>query len=107
MRSGRLRYKFKFQKATTAQNAAGDTTRIWADVVTTFGDIRMAKGSEDNVGDKARSRITHTLLTRHRDDISNLNRIVWNGKVLNIVTVLADNKTNTHSMLIEAIQVNG
>jgi len=102
MKSGRMRHKIAIQAATVSISDHGDAVQKWADVATVFADVRAVKASEDFISDKSFGRITHTIVTRFRDDVSSKNRIMWNGKTLNITSVLPDRRD--HSMMLEAVE---
>lgn len=88
MRAGRLRHRLTFEEATESRDSFGDLQKSWSDFVTVWGAAEPLRGREffdarrENVEAEIRFRI------RHRDDIDEKMRVVWDGRTYDIESLL-------------------
>lgn len=87
--TGRLRHRVTIQKNGQAtRNAYGELEPAsWSTVATVWAAVTPKRGTETTEADQVQERITHEVVTHYRDDVSAAMRLVWNGRVLEVVHV--------------------
>ena len=90
MRAGKLRWRVAFQRRTLSQDAAGATVPSWAPLATVWASVRTPGGFErlQPEIEAMRATLTHQVQVRVGSVTPRpSDRIVWGGRVLEIVSV--------------------
>lgn len=85
VRAGRLRERIQIQRQATATDAAGEPAGAWATVGTAWARVESLRSSEPVVAMKAEGRLTHGVWVRAGFSILPTDRLLWRGRVLEIV----------------------
>ncbi len=86
MRAGKLRCRIEIQLATKAADSAGTLIETWATVASNWwADIQPVRAREFVQGNQVQSDITHTVQMRYFAGFTARHRIVWAGRVFNVV----------------------
>jgi SPP1 family predicted phage head-tail adaptor len=86
MRSGMLRHRINLQTATQTPDAAGQLSPTWS---TTYAnepaEVIETGGGEAVRGQQIDATATHLVRIRYRAGITELMRIVWGTRTLNVI----------------------
>ena len=88
MRAGRMRHRLTIQTVTETQNAVGELTRVWAEAVTVWGQVRPLSGKETLTGEQITADVSHRVFVRYNENIAATARILWGTRVFEINAVL-------------------
>lgn len=106
---GELRERITIERAATADDGAGGETVSWSSYATIWAKVQPVRGREEVRLGRLSSVETYLVVIRHRTDLSELDRVVWRGKTLNIRT-MQDRDMDRAFLTIEAeagVNVNG
>lgn len=101
--AGHLDQRITFQGVVDTPNGAGGFSSAWGDIATTptvWAAVKPLMGREvsQESGDAATAEYKFTI--RYRDDISEINRIVWNGENYNIRRVERTSQRDLFTVVI-------
>jgi SPP1 family predicted phage head-tail adaptor len=101
MRAGTLKDRLTLQRFAANTDATWGTTPGWAGTDGFWADVEPLGGSErtDNAG--VQTTISHRIRCRYRDDVTSKDRLLYRGRVLEIVSVI-DADGARRELLIEA-----
>ena len=101
--AGGLRHRVKFQKPIPTEDARGGPVVEWADHVTIWGEVMYLSGTEYWAARQDNSRAEGRVRIRYRDDINPTMRMVYDGRVLEILSLIpfGSRKTELHIMFKE------
>lgn len=90
MRAGRLRHVVTIQQRSTAQDSSGALDGDWVDVATVRAEVRSPAGLERvQAGmEQTVATVTHTVRMRKEVTVLPSMRVVWEGKILQVVSVM-------------------
>lgn len=91
MRAGRLRHRVTFQERSVTLDAAGALAPGWVDVLTCWAEVRSVAGIERVAVEveQARATLTHQITIRRPGlALRPSNRVLWKGRIFEIVSVL-------------------
>jgi len=88
--AGQFRHPIKIEQRSTAVDAAGQQSIVWADLATTWAKVEPSAGSEQAGAGESRAQISHTVTIRHQaafDDprVASKCRINFKGRYLDII----------------------
>lgn len=91
MQAGKLRHRVVIQEPVNNQNTeTGSIESSWQDVATIWADVYPLSVREFISAQSEQGEITTRITIRFRRNISNKNRILYEGKIFNIEGVLPD-----------------
>ena len=102
MQSGRLRHVITIQQRTLAQDAGGALAPNWVDLATVRAEMRSPAGLERvQAGmDQTVATVTHQARIRARQgDFTPAMRVVWKGRIFQIVSVTDPDNLGVQQML--------
>jgi SPP1 family predicted phage head-tail adaptor len=88
MRSGDLNRQVTIQARATTQDAAGQQSTTWTDVVTVNAKIQPLSGRELELAKAFSSEVDYQIEMRYRTNLTAANRLVYQGKVFNVHAVI-------------------
>lgn len=94
--------RITFQELSTTQNAVNDEVETWSDISsnpTVWAEAMPRTTNEDFTGEIRQPMQRYQFKIRWRDDIDETNRITWNGKKWNILSVTPIHKGHRHKEL--------
>jgi SPP1 family predicted phage head-tail adaptor len=97
MRSGRLRHRLRFERATETQNQFGEPVQTWAEIKTVWGAVEPLRGAERQRANQTQADEDVRLVARYSSELATLNpkdRCVAVGKVYDIKSVLNIDERN-------------
>jgi SPP1 family predicted phage head-tail adaptor len=84
--AGKYRHKIQIQKLVSSQDEYGETDNHWQTIVTTKAGIFPISGREFYAAQEVQSEMTHKIQTRYIKGISSDMRILFDGRVFNIIS---------------------
>lgn len=97
--AGKYRQPITIQKRDVAQNSYGESMETWVDVIKTRAGIFPMTGSEKFAGDQFNSEITHKIHFRYVKNITPDCRILFQGRVFNITSIVNLTEKNVELQL--------
>ena len=88
---GKLDQRITFQRVTLTPDGGGGMVRAWADLTQTpkvWAHVRPRLGSEGMDQGRMNASSFATFTVRHREDISEVDRLVWKGEAWNIRRIM-------------------
>lgn len=90
MRIGELDERVRVQTPTEVRGERGGTSLVWdppADEFEVWAKVEQTGGGETREGERVTGRARFTVTLRHRDGLSERQRLVWRGRVLQVESV--------------------
>ena len=90
MRAGQLRHRVTIQTPGGSASAFGEVAETWSTVATVWAAVEPLKSEERRENDQGKTFTSHRVLLRYRDDVTTAERLQFDGRVLNIASVVND-----------------
>ncbi len=94
IQAGKLRHRLTIQQRVESRDEIGGVAFNWSDLVTRFGSIVAAKGSEITSGDQQDGRQSSEIRIRYYDQLDSTMRIIHKTKIFNIVSIIDIDERN-------------
>lgn len=104
MTAGNLDQLITLQRAVETSDGIGGTTRAWADLVddpTVWAGVKAKSGREGMAEGRINAVYVVVFTIRNRSDLSEVDRIVWNGEAYNIRGIMREGERGLY-LRIEA-----
>lgn len=88
VRSGDLNRRIAIQQRTTTPDGYGQQTTTWTDVITCWASIEPLNGRELVQAQAVQAETTHQVTILYRSSITAAMRVVYQGRVFNILSVI-------------------
>lgn len=88
---GNLDQRITFQRFSVTPDGIGGTTEAWADIATSptvWAKVTPRIGKEAMVEGRMNASAMATFTIRYREDITELDRLIWRGEAWNIRRVM-------------------
>ena len=88
---GKLDQRITLQRFAETPDGIGGVTRAWADLSVTpkvWAHVKPRVGREGMESGRVNASLLATFTIRHREDVSELDRIVWKGEAWNIRRIM-------------------
>jgi SPP1 family predicted phage head-tail adaptor len=92
--AGKYRHPITIQKRDFTQNSFGETTESWVDVAKVRAGIYPISGAEFLNSYESHSEVSHKVHTRYVSNITPDMRILFNGRVFRILSVINFQEVN-------------
>ena len=99
MRAGTLRRQVLIQSRSSALDGFGQKVRAWTDLASVWADIQPLSGRELEVARAVQAEVTHQVTIRYRTGLSDLMRLVYQGRYFNVNSVI-DTDTQHKQLLL-------
>ena len=86
--AGKLRERVTIQQAAEARNSLGETTLSWATFTERWASVEGVSSREALELGQADVSLTHRVRMRYVDGMTHNMRLLWRGRVLEIVSLL-------------------
>lgn len=100
MRAGLLKHWIEIQENTGSVNSSGQIDENWTTVSQRKGFVRPLSGRELRKGEAQQGETTHEVLTRYFPSVLPHMRVIYNGRVLEIESVINTRENNTQLVLL-------
>lgn len=94
MRSGPLRHRITFQSKSQVKDEFGQYKESWSDLFTVWGSVDPISGRELLASKQVIGETTHRIRTRYRDGITYAVRVIFNGRIFDITSVINQAEKN-------------
>lgn len=82
--AGMLRHRVELQSQQKSGNGSGGFTRTWTTYATVRAAFKAKSGFERMQADRLDAQTKNEAVIRYRDDLTESDRVVFNGKAYNI-----------------------
>lgn len=108
MEAGRLRHRITIEERSGSTDSMGQVTYTWSTLATVWAQVRMAGAGERFVSgaDTELAQVSHRINIRYRDDVTTLNRVIHDGRTLDIHSAI-DPEGRQREMLLLCREVIG
>lgn len=106
MGAGRMDKRVTLQAQTSTRNAIGEPVVAWADVATVWAAVEPLQGREFWAQQQVQSEVTTRVRIRYRAGITPDMRVVHQGRVLNIASVIDPQERHDEMQLMCSEGVN-
>lgn len=96
MRSGPLRHRVTLQNRTSSKDEFGQLVETWTDLYVAWASVEPISGRELLSSQQTLGEVTHRIRTRYRAGISVATRILFNGRIFDIESVINNQEKNAH-----------
>ena len=86
--SSELTRRVTIQSRPTGRGILGDQSTAWTDLVKCWAGIEQLQGRELSLAQAINSEVTHKVTMRYRAGITAAQRVVYQGRVFNVLDVL-------------------
>lgn len=93
--------KIVIQRATVSQNAHGEEVPTWADYKTRWAEVRYTGGAEGQAANKETASLAVVFRFRHITDLTEKDRIVFDGNNLDIVAIISEGRKSFQTVQTE------
>ena len=98
---GRMRERVTVQQATERRNSLGETTLEWATYATRWASVQGVSSREALELGQVDVSVTHRVRMRYVDGMTQNMRLLWRGRVLEIVSLLEYDNRSEHVAICE------
>lgn len=81
---GEMTERVELQRKTRVRDGAGGSTGDFATYDTVWARVRPMRGREREAAQRQEARADYEVVVRNRTDVLDEDRILWNGRALNI-----------------------
>lgn len=108
MQSGKLRERVAIQSKVVVRDGFGSEVVTWTVHSTVWADVRSTDGSEqvESSVDQVVATISHSVLIRYMAGLSPSMRVVWQGKVLQILSIVK-NDNRQRQLILKCSEIVG
>ena len=99
LRAGILKHKVTIQRVTATLDSANSIENTWSSLRVTRASINPIKGTESFINQNMINQVTHYIKMR-KTDITPEDRIIFEGKIFDIESVLNVNERGTELMIL-------
>ena len=93
MEAGRMRERVTFMRTNNnVRDAGGNPTPSYMDTETRWATVRPMSSTERMRGSETLNEISHSITLRYTDDLQAVDYLEWNGKRLDIQSLIPDPK---------------
>ena len=102
MRAGMLRKQIAVQAEQPTTDGAGGYALAWVALATVWGEIEPVSGRQVYADGHIEGHVTHRVVVRWRSDVTITvdMRLVYNGRMFNILSVINDGERNHQVTLL-------
>jgi len=94
MNIGKLRHRITIQEYAASRDSFGAQVQTWADKATVFASIAPVSGKEYFAAQQINSEITTKITIRYLPGITPKMRVLFNGRIFEILAVLNHEERN-------------
>lgn len=88
IRAGMLRHRVTLQERSTATDSFGQPIETWSDVGTYWAAVKPLRGREGEAIRQVKAEATHRVVLRAVAPVTTAMRLVFDGRVLDIIEAL-------------------
>lgn len=96
---GRLRERVTIQHATETRNALGETVQAWTTFAERWASVDGLSSREVLLQGQQKTEVSHRVRMRYVDGMTQMMRLLWRGRVLEISSLLEHANSSEHELL--------
>ena len=102
LRAGTLKHLITIESFTTSRNEFREEIQTWTPLFVTKASIKPVKGSETFINQSVNATATHLVTFRYKAHITPSMRVLFNGRIFKIKTVVnVDELNQVHQLIVE------
>lgn len=105
MRAGDLRHQIEIQRYTETSNDFGEVIEAWNTINTVKANITPLSGKEYYASKQVNAETTHQVFIRYISGLKPADRVVFNGRVFNILSIINYKEKNISLELLCTEQI--
>jgi SPP1 family predicted phage head-tail adaptor len=98
---GKLRDRVTIQRASESRNALGETVLTWTDYTERWASVDGVSSREALAAGQSQVEMSHRVRLRYVDGLTQSMRIMWQGRKLEIVSLLEHGHRSEHELLCQ------
>lgn len=103
--TGDMRERVALQNPSMTRTPSGSPRLGWTTAATVYAQVHGVSGRELIMAMQSNTLVTHKVTIRFRDDVNGETRMLWRGKVLEVVAALPrENRTFLQCMVREVVE---
>ena len=105
MQAGRLRHRIIIQSRELVENEINEMVEEWGEGFTVWASVEPVRGNQYYAAKQLDSKVDGVIIMRYRDGIEPTMRILYDDRILNIISILTvkERKRELHIMYAEAL----
>jgi len=100
MGAGKYKNRVEFQTNSTAVNSDGTPVNVWSELATVWAGVNTVTGREKWANRHTSHNYDAAVSIRYRSDITESMRIIYNGRTLQIKTIIDVNERRRELVLL-------
>jgi len=88
IKAGCLKHRVTLQNPTKTRSASGSASLGWGTVATVWACVRGMSGRDVIMAAQAQALVTHKVTIRYRNDVNSQTRLLYDGRVFEVVVAL-------------------
>lgn len=88
IRSGDMKRRITFQTRSATKDGYGQESTTWSDLLSCWADIQPLSGRELVAAQAQLAETTHEIQIRYRTGITAALRVVYQGRIFNVLSVI-------------------
>lgn len=101
IRPGELNERITIQQHSEGRNALGETVMSWSNFADRWASVEGTTARESLAFGQQAIDITHKVKLRYLPGLTNKMRILWRGRVLEIISVLEHASRSEHELICQ------
>jgi SPP1 family predicted phage head-tail adaptor len=98
---GKLRDRVTIQRASESRNARGETVLTWTDYTERWASVDGVSSREALAAGQSQVEMSHRVRLRYVNGLTQSMRIMWQGRKLEIVSLLEHGHRSEHELLCQ------
>lgn len=94
MRAGRLRHRVTIEQVSEDVDSAGGPIKEWTSINTVWANVRPVRGREFSGAAQVTAEVTHRVFMRYLANLTSADRLVFEGRVFDIESVINIDERN-------------
>lgn len=103
MRAGELRERIQLQAKQVTRDTFGAEVITWVTQATVWARVTAVSGDEAVTLSQEAATMTHQVVIRYYDGLTPVMRVLWRGRVLEIRSVIPDEKRQQMTLLCSEV----
>lgn len=100
MKIGKLRHRITIQEYTETRDSFGAEIKNWTDKAFVYASVTPVSGREYYAASQVHSEVTAKVLIRYLPGIESTMRVLFDGRVFEILSVINTEEKNTELVLM-------
>lgn len=99
--AGKLRERVAFQTSSETRNALGETVPVWATFAERWASVEGVSAREALTYGQQNVSVTHRVRLRYVPGLTTQMRVLWRGRLLEIVSLLEHGNRSEHEIVCQ------